>query len=183
MAILDNTVVNVALPTLERVFNVDLELLLWVVTGYILAQAAVIPLSGWLADGFGGKIVYLTAMATFVTGSTLCAIAPTSSMLIGFRVVQGLGGGMLLPLGLALIFRLSPPEQRGSIMGALSLPVLVAPALGPVVSGWLLGGQQAVHLPDQPVEWPRSARPRLARIAELRRIALAGAFDVPHRMS
>jgi EmrB/QacA subfamily drug resistance transporter len=138
MAILDNTVVNVALPTLERFFKVDLHAIQWVVTGYMLAQAAVIPLSGWLGDRFGAKRLYLISISLFVLGSMLCAVAPSSTMLIAFRVLQGLGGGMLMPIGMSFIYRLSPPERRGLVMGLFGIPILLAPALGPVLSGWLV---------------------------------------------
>src|SRR5437588_3143754 len=138
MAILDNTVVNVALPTLERLFKVDLHQIQWVVTGYMLAQAAVIPLSGWLGDRFGAKRLYLISISLFALGSALCALAPSSTMLIAFRVLQGLGGGMLMPLGMSFIYRLSPPDKRGLVMGMFGIPILLAPALGPVLSGWLV---------------------------------------------
>src|SRR5919202_19933 len=138
MAILDNTVVNVALPTLERFFKVDLHQIQWVVTGYMLAQAAVIPLSGWLGDRFGAKRLYLISLSLFALGSALCALAPSNTMLIAFRVLQGLGGGMLMPLGMSFIYRLSPPERRGLVMGMFGIPILLAPALGPVLSGWLV---------------------------------------------
>src|ERR687886_607954 len=138
MAILDNTVVNVALPTLERFFKVDLHQIQWVVTGYMLAQAAVIPLSGWLGDRFGAKRLYLISLSLFALGSALCALAPSSTMLIAFRVLQGLGGGMLMPLGMSFIYRLSPPDKRGLVMSVFGVPILLAPALGPVLSGWLV---------------------------------------------
>jgi EmrB/QacA subfamily drug resistance transporter len=138
MAILDNTVVNVALPTLERFFKVDLHQIQWVVTGYMLAQAAVIPLSGWLGDRFGAKRLYLISISLFALGSALCAVAPSSTMLIAFRVLQGLGGGMLMPIGMSFIYRLSPPDRRGMVMGMFGIPILLAPALGPVLSGWLV---------------------------------------------
>src|SRR5436309_4935233 len=138
MAILDNTVVNVALPTLERFFKTDLHAIQWVVTGYMLAQAAVIPLSGWLSDRFGAKRLYLISISLFALGSALCALAPSSTMLIAFRVLQGLGGGMLMPIGMSFIYRLSPPERRGLVMGMFGVPILLAPALGPVLSGWLV---------------------------------------------
>src|SRR5947209_1032530 len=126
MAILDNTVVNVALPTLERFFKVDLHQIQWVVTGYMLAQAAVIPLSGWLGDRFGAKRLYLVSISLFALGSALCALAPSSTMLIAFRVLQGLGGGMLMPIGMSFIYRLSPPERRA--VGALdTVGALLAP--------------------------------------------------------
>src|SRR6059036_2554238 len=117
MAILDNTVVNVALPTLERFFKTDLHAIQWVVTGYTLAQAAVIPLAGWLSDRFGAKPVFLTSVALFTIGSVLCATAQSSSMLIAFRVLQGLGGGFVLPVAMAYIYRISPPNKVGAVMG------------------------------------------------------------------
>jgi len=138
MAILDNTVVNVAFPTLERVFRSDLHLMQWVITGYLLAQAAVIPLSGWLSDRYGAKRVYTTALVLFTLGSILCATAPSALLLVIFRVLQGLGGGMLLPVGMAFIYRLAPPDKRGMVMGALGIPILLGPALGPILSGWLV---------------------------------------------
>lgn len=138
MVILDNTVVNVALPTLERVFKTDLHVIQWVVTGYMLAQAAVVPLSGWLSDRFGAKRLYLISLTLFSIGSLLCAIAPSSGALIGFRVLQGLGGGMLMPIGMSFIYRLSPPDRRGAVMSVFGIPILLAPALGPTMSGWLV---------------------------------------------
>src|SRR5687768_4945433 len=138
MAILDNTVVNVALPTLGRVFQTDLTQLQWVITGYMLAQAAVIPLAGWFSDRFGAKRIYVTALVLFTIGSALCALAPSAPMLVVFRVLQGLGGGMLMPIGMSFLFRLAPPDKRGAVMGGFGVPMLLAPALGPVLSGWLL---------------------------------------------
>jgi EmrB/QacA subfamily drug resistance transporter len=138
MAILDTTVVNVALPTLGRVFNADLRLLQWVITGYMLAQAAVIPLAGWLSDRFGAKRMYVTALVLFTLGSVLCALAPSGEWLVAFRVLQGLGGGMLMPIGMSFLYRLAPPDRRGAVMGAFGIPILLGPALGPVLSGWLL---------------------------------------------
>jgi EmrB/QacA subfamily drug resistance transporter len=138
MVILDTTVVNVALPTLGRVFATDLGLLQWVITGYMLAQAAVIPLAGWLSDRFGAKRVYLTSLVLFTLGSALCGLAPSAPALVATRVLQGLGGGMLMPIGMSVIYRLTPPARRGEIMGLFGLPIMVAPALGPVLSGYLL---------------------------------------------
>ena len=138
MAILDTTVVNVALPTLGRVFAADLSVLQWVITGYMLAQAAVIPLAGWFSDRFGAKRIYLTALVLFTAGSALCAAAQSAPMLVLFRVLQGLGGGMLMPVGMAVLYRLAPPDKRGMVMGAFGVPILLGPALGPVLSGWFL---------------------------------------------
>src|SRR5438445_6146390 len=138
MVILDNTVVNVALPTLGRVLNSDLSLLQWVIAGYMLAQAAVIPLSGWLSDRFGARRVYLISLVLFTSGSALCGLAVNGEMLVATRVLQGLGGGMLMPIGMAVLYRLTPPERRGSILGLFGIPIMVAPALGPLLSGYLL---------------------------------------------
>ncbi len=128
MVILDNTVVNVALPTLGRVFATDLGLLQWVITAYMLAQAAVIPLSGWLSDRFGAKRIYLISLILFTLGSVLCALAQSGGMLVVTRVLQGLGGGMLMPIGMAVLYRLTPPERRGAIFGLFGIPIMVAPA-------------------------------------------------------
>jgi EmrB/QacA subfamily drug resistance transporter len=138
MVILDTTVVNVALPTLGRVFATDISLLQWVIAAYMLAQAAVIPLSGWISDRFGAKRVYLTSLILFTLGSALCGLAQSGEMLIGTRILQGLGGGMLMPIGMAVLYRLTPPERRGAIFGLFGLPIMVAPALGPLLSGYLL---------------------------------------------
>src|ERR1700716_3051841 len=138
MVILDNTVVNVALPKLGTVFATDISLLQWVIGAYMLAQAAVIPLSGWISDRFGAKRVYLISLVLFTLGSALCGLAQSGEMLIATRVLQGLGGGMLMPIGMAVLYRLTPPERRGAIFGLFGLPLMVAPALGPLLSGYLL---------------------------------------------
>ncbi|WP_232381122.1 MDR family MFS transporter [Paenibacillus tianjinensis] len=138
MVILDGTVVNVAVPKLVEYFNTDLKTVQWAITGYTLALAAVIPLAGYMTDRFGSKQVFVATVAMFVLGSMLCSFAQTSTQLVIFRVIQGLGGGMVAPIGMAMVFRLAPPERRGTIMGMLGIPMLLAPALGPVLSGWLV---------------------------------------------
>ncbi|WP_081383781.1 MULTISPECIES: MDR family MFS transporter [Paenibacillus] len=138
MVILDGTVVNVAVPKLVNYFASDLKTIQWAITGYTLALAAVIPLAGWMTDRFGSKQVFLTTLTMFILGSMLCSVAQSSSQLIIFRVIQGLGGGMVAPIGMAMVFKLAPVERRGSIMGMLGIPMLLAPALGPVLSGWLV---------------------------------------------
>jgi EmrB/QacA subfamily drug resistance transporter len=137
MAVLDLTIVNVALPVMQTAFHTDRSTITWVVTGYFLAQAAVIPITGYLADRFGSKIVYLTALALFTVGSAMCAFAPNEGLLIAFRVVQGVGGGALLPLVFALSFRLFPPEERGPASAIIGVPILLAPAFGPTIGGYL----------------------------------------------
>ncbi|WP_318506900.1 MDR family MFS transporter [Bacillus sp. T3] len=138
MVILDSTVVNVAIPKLVDYFNTDLKTVQWTVTGYTLALSAVIPLAGWMTDKFGSKKIFLLTIAFFTFGSVLCALAQSPLQLIIFRVIQGLGGGMVAPIGMAMVFKLAPPHKRGSIMGVLGIPMLMAPALGPVLSGWLV---------------------------------------------
>ncbi|WP_136608100.1 DHA2 family efflux MFS transporter permease subunit [Paenibacillus dokdonensis] len=138
MVILDGTVVNVAVPKLVDIFGSDLKTIQWAITGYTLALAAVIPLAGWMTDRFGAKQVFVTTVIMFVLGSALCSIAQSSTQLIIYRVIQGIGGGMVAPIGMAMVFKLAPPERRGAIMGMLGVPMLLAPALGPVLSGWLV---------------------------------------------
>jgi EmrB/QacA subfamily drug resistance transporter len=138
MVVLDSTAVNVAVPSLVRDLNDSLATVQWTITGYTLAQAAAIPLAGWLSDRFGAKRLFLTSIALFTLGSVLCATAQSSGMLITFRVLQGLGGGFVLPVGMAYVYRLAPPERVGMVMGLMGIPVLFAPAIGPVVAGWLV---------------------------------------------
>lgn len=138
MVLLDNTVVNNAIPTIVDYFHTDLKTIQWTVTGYTLALAAVIPLAGWLTDKFGQKNVFMFTITMFTIGSFLCGVAQTPEQLIIFRIIQGLGGGMVTPIGMAMVFQLAPPEKRGSVMGVLGIPMLMAPAFGPVLSGWLV---------------------------------------------
>ncbi|CAH1216735.1 Putative multidrug resistance protein MdtD [Paenibacillus plantiphilus] len=138
MVILDSTVVNNAIPHLVEYFDTDLKTIQWTVTGYTLALSAVIPLAGWMTDRFGSKRIFMITIALFTFGSVLCGIAQTPEQLIIYRIIQGLGGGMVAPIGMAMVFKLAPPERRGSIMGLLGIPMLMAPAFGPVLSGWLV---------------------------------------------
>ncbi|MBF4762083.1 DHA2 family efflux MFS transporter permease subunit [Nocardioides islandensis] len=143
MSILDITVVNVALPT----FATDLadgaeplaySTVAWTVTGYTLALATVIPLTGWAADRFGTKRLYLAAIGLFTLGSALCALADSINMLIAFRVLQGLGGGMLMPLGMTIMTKAAGPHRMGRLMAILGIPMLLGPILGPIIGGWLI---------------------------------------------
>ncbi|WP_246070741.1 DHA2 family efflux MFS transporter permease subunit [Paenibacillus kobensis] len=138
MVILDTTAVNVALPTLGKDFDRSLTVVQWTITGYALAQAAVIPLAGWMSDRFGAKQVFIVSLILFTIGSLLCALAETAEQLIAFRIVQGLGGGMVVPIAFAVTYRISPPEKVGSIMGMMGIPILLAPATGPIIAGYLV---------------------------------------------
>jgi EmrB/QacA subfamily drug resistance transporter len=138
MVILDGTAMNVAIPGLQREFNATISIVQWTVTGYALAQAAVIPLAGWMSDRFGAKRIFLISVAMFTGGSLLCALATDINQLIVFRIIQGLGGGMVMPIAMAFTYRLSPPGKAGAVMGMMGIPILLAPALGPVLAGWLV---------------------------------------------
>ncbi len=143
MSILDITVVNVALPTFQVVFGepgdpLPYSTVAWTVTAYTLALATVIPMTGWAADRFGTKRLYMTALLLFTLGSVLCAMAPTIEALIGFRVLQGLGGGMLMPLGMTIMTRAAGPARMGRLMAILGVPMLLGPIFGPILGGWLI---------------------------------------------
>jgi EmrB/QacA subfamily drug resistance transporter len=143
MSILDITVVNVALPTFQDEFGtpenpVAYSTVAWTVTAYTLALATVIPLTGWAADRFGTKRLYMAAIFLFTAGSALCATATSINMLIGFRVLQGLGGGMLMPLGMTIMTRAAGPHRMGRLMAILGVPMLLGPILGPILGGWLI---------------------------------------------
>jgi EmrB/QacA subfamily drug resistance transporter len=137
MAILDNTIVSVTLPQMQKAFHTDFETITWVATAYFLAQAAVIPIVGYLSDRIGSKLVFLTALSLFTAGSALCALAPTKEALFAFRIFQGIGGGALLPMAFAIIFRIFPPNERALATSVLSIPVMMAPAFGPTIGGFL----------------------------------------------
>lgn len=137
MAVLDNTIVSVALPQMADAFHTDFETITWVATAYFLAQAAIIPVTGYLSDRIGTKTVFLSALAVFTLGSALCAISPSHTALIAFRVLQGIGGGALFPTAFAIIFRVFPPAERGPASAIVGVPVLLAPAFGPTIGGYL----------------------------------------------
>ena len=135
---IDLTVVNVALGPLATDLDAPLTTIQWVVSAYALALAAVIPLAGWAADRFGEKSVYITALGIFIAGSALCGIAWSPTSLIFFRVVQACGGGLILPLVTTVVSRKAGPHRRGRLIGMFSVPILLAPLLGPIVGGWML---------------------------------------------
>jgi EmrB/QacA subfamily drug resistance transporter len=138
MSILDITVVSVALPTFQNEFDASYARVAWTMTGYTLALATVIPLSGWAADRFGTKRLYMLALALFTIGSGLCATADSIGQLIGYRVLQGLGGGMLMPLGMTILTRTAGPARIGRLMAVLGIPMLLGPICGPILGGWLI---------------------------------------------
>jgi EmrB/QacA subfamily drug resistance transporter len=138
MSILDITVVSVALPTFQNDFQSTPATVAWTMTAYTLALAAVIPVTGWAADRFGTKRLYLASLALFVAGSVLCSMAWDIGPLIAFRALQGLGGGMLMPLGMTIMTRAAGPQRIGRVMAVLGVPMLLGPIGGPILGGWLI---------------------------------------------
>jgi EmrB/QacA subfamily drug resistance transporter len=135
--ILDTTIVNVALPELGREFHATTASIEWIVLGYLLSLAVWIPASGWIGDRIGTRRAFLFALAMFTLASALCGQAHSLSELVAFRVLQGFGGGMLVPVGTAMLFRAFPPIERAQASTVLIVPTVLAPALGPVLGGWL----------------------------------------------
>jgi EmrB/QacA subfamily drug resistance transporter len=138
MSILDITVVSVAIPTFQRVFDATPAQVAWTMTGYTLALASVIPLTGWAADRFGTKRLFMLALLLFTLGSVLCSTAWDVSSLVGFRVLQGVGGGMLMPLGMTIMTRAAGHDRIGRVMAVLGIPMLLGPIFGPILGGWLI---------------------------------------------
>src|SRR3954464_3881180 len=138
MSILDITVVAVAQRTFQETFGKTQAQVAWTATAYTLALAMVIPLTGWAADRFGPKRLYILAIVLFTAGSALCATANSLEMLVAFRVLQGFGGGMLMPLGMIILTRAAGPERRGRVMAILGVPMLLGPIFGPILGGWLI---------------------------------------------
>jgi EmrB/QacA subfamily drug resistance transporter len=138
MSILDVTVVNVAINTLASDFDTTLTTIQWVATGYTLALATVIPLSGWGADRFGTKRLYMTSIALFALGSVLSGLAWSAESLIFFRILQGFGGGMILPAGMTILTRAAGTDRIGRVMAVIGIPMLLGPIFGPILGGWLV---------------------------------------------
>jgi EmrB/QacA subfamily drug resistance transporter len=140
MSIMDSTVVNVALPTLSRSFGVPLASVSGVVTAYLVTLAVAMPASGWLGDRFGAKVVMIASVGLFTLASALCGLATSLPELIGFRALQGIGSGVFVPVGMAMLFRTFPPAERIRANRYLMVPTLIAPASGPVIGGALVTG-------------------------------------------
>jgi len=138
MSILDTTIVNIAINHLSVDFHSPLPTIQWVATGYLLALATVIPLTGWAADRFGTKRLYITSLTLFLAGSALSGMAWSAHSLIAFRVLQGLGGGMIMPAGMTILTQAAGPQRVGRVMSVVGAPMLIGPILGPVLGGWLV---------------------------------------------
>ncbi|MFB4314359.1 DHA2 family efflux MFS transporter permease subunit [Actinomadura sp. 21ATH] len=138
MSILDVTVVNVALKHLTEDFNAPLATIQWVATGYTLALATVIPVTGWASARFGTKRLYIISIILFVAGSGLAGMAWSAESLIAFRVLQGLGGGMIMPAGMTILTQAAGPQRVGQVMSIVGIPMLLGPITGPILGGWLV---------------------------------------------
>jgi EmrB/QacA subfamily drug resistance transporter len=153
MAILDVTVVAVAQRTFIQQFESSQAVVGWTMTGYTLALATVIPVTGWAADRFGTKRLFMGSVLAFMLGSLLCAMSSNILMLIVFRILQGIGGGMLLPLGFIILTHEAGPRRLGRLMSVLSIPMLLGPIGGPILGGWLIGtvGWRWIFLINLPI--------------------------------
>jgi EmrB/QacA subfamily drug resistance transporter len=138
MEMLDTTVVNIALPKIITVFNAPVNAAQFVLTGYMIALAVIMPATGYFSDTYGVKRLYLMSMLLFTLGSLACGLAWSVESLVVFRVIQGLGGGMLSPLGMTIIFMTVPNEKRGIVSSLYGLPMLIAPVIGPTLGGYIV---------------------------------------------
>src|SRR5690242_19788048 len=137
MEVLDTTVVNVSLPHIAGSLSATVEEATWTLTSYLVANAIILPLTGWLSNFFGRKRMLMFSVTGFTIASFLCGLAPTLPFLVGCRIVQGACGGGLQPISQAILLESFPPEDRGKAMGFWGLGIVVAPMLGPVLGGWL----------------------------------------------
>ncbi|GAA2634811.1 DHA2 family efflux MFS transporter permease subunit [Streptomyces axinellae] len=135
---MDATMTNIAFNTWLKEFDTTLVTIQWVATGYLLAMAAVMAPSGWALERFGARNTWLVCLALFIIGSVLCGLAWSVESLIFFRVVQGLGGGMIMPLGMAILAQEAGPSRMGRVMSVMGIPTALGPVLGPVVGGWIV---------------------------------------------
>src|SRR3954447_10017253 len=137
MEVLDTTVVNVSLPHIAGNLSATVDESTWVLTSYLVANAIILPMTGWLANHFGRKRMLMTSITGFTLSSFMCGLAPNLPFLIFFRIIQGATGGGLQPLSQAIMLEAFPPEQRGKAMAFWGLGIVVAPMLGPVLGGWI----------------------------------------------
>src|SRR2546423_8782530 len=137
MEVLDTTVVNVSLPHIAGSLSATIDEATWVLTSYLVANAIILPMTGWLASRFGRKRLLMMSVVGFTAASFLCGLAPNLGTLVFFRIVQGATGGAMQPLSQAVLLEAFPPHDRGKAMGFWGLGIVVAPILGPVLGGWL----------------------------------------------
>lgn len=137
MAVLDTSIVNVAIPKMMTVYGVSESAIQWVVTAYTLTVGSIIPVTGYLGERFGYKKIFIMALTIFTIGSGLCGSAWSNNMMIFFRILQAIGGGALMPISMAMVTRMIPKERRGMAIGIFGIAIMFAPAIGPTVSGYI----------------------------------------------
>lgn len=138
MAILDSSIVNVAIPKMMAIFGSTTDEIEWVLTGYMLTSGMVVPITGYLGDRFGNKRMYILSLIIFTAGSALCGLAWSCNSLIAFRVLQALGGGMIMPVTMGMIYRIVPPSKIGTALGIWGIGAIMGPAIGPTLGGYLV---------------------------------------------
>src|SRR5215203_4434153 len=153
MSVLSTTIVNVALQTLAVELDAPLDNVQWVVTGYMLSLAAVIPVSGWAAARFGARRLYILSLILFTAGSALCGFAWNLESLVAARVLQGLAGGLLVPIGQIALVKAAGPHNMARVMSAIGVPIILAPVFGPTLGGFLVEhvGWQSIFFVNVPV--------------------------------
>src|SRR6201986_881892 len=153
MSALDTTIVNLALDPLGRDLHASVDKIQWVATGYLLALAAVIPVSGWASRRVSSRSVYIVSLVMFTAGSVLCGLADSVGSLVFFRVIQGIGGGMLVPTGQMILVKAAGPKNLAKVMSAIGVPIVLAPIFGPTIGGLLLEhvSWQSIFLVNLPV--------------------------------
>ncbi|GFZ77537.1 MFS transporter [Paenibacillus marchantiophytorum] len=138
VSILNQTLINVAIPHIMTDFNVSANVVQWLTTGYMLVNGVMIPITAFLIERYGSRFMFLTAMILFTAGAVICAVAPNFSILMAGRVVQASGAGIIMPLMMTVFLTVFPPEKRGSAMGTMGIAMIFAPAIGPTLSGWIV---------------------------------------------
>ncbi len=137
MEVLDSTVVNVSVPHIAGSLGVTIEEATWTMTSYLVANAVILPTTGWLSNQLGRRRLFLSCLFTFTLASVLCGAAPTLTAILVFRILQGLSGGILVPISQAIMLESFPPEKRGRAMAAFAIVVIFAPIIGPILGGWI----------------------------------------------
>lgn len=138
MSILDTSIVNIAIPKMMAVFSVDTDQAQWILTAYMLTMGVLQPVTGYLCDVVGMRRMYLLSLAIFTAGSALCGAAWSNDSMIAFRIIQAVGGGLIIPVTMAIVYQVFPPAERNMAMGIWGISAMVAPAIGPTLSGYLV---------------------------------------------
>ncbi|MDF2950258.1 MAG: drug resistance transporter, EmrB/QacA subfamily, partial [Sedimentibacter sp.] len=136
MSALDSSIVNIAIPKIMSVFGASLDDVKWVLTAYTLTLGAIVPVTGYLSDVVGTKKMFIFAIATFTIGSFLCGISWSNGTMIFFRIIQAIGGGMIMPVSMTMMMQRIPKNERGTAIGIWGIAALSAPAIGPTLGGY-----------------------------------------------